>query len=94
MEGSPWKTSLPKLNCGFLTGTSFCFITCIGDAFFILKTHYTLVMLIADKPRQPADHPHSFFLNGAGPDGPGRFIPAVGELQRGPEQKEKLQHGP
>jgi hypothetical protein len=35
-----------------------------------------------------------FFLNGAGPDGCGRFIPAMGELQRGPEGKEKLQHGP
>jgi hypothetical protein len=35
-----------------------------------------------------------FFLNGAGPKGPGSFIPAVGELlQEGPENKRKLQTG-
>jgi hypothetical protein len=30
--------------------------------------------------------------NGAGPDGPGRFISVVGELQKGPKENEKLQH--
>jgi hypothetical protein len=35
-----------------------------------------------------------FFLNGAGPKGPGSFIPAVGvQLQEGLENKGKIQIG-
>jgi hypothetical protein len=73
-----------------------------------LKLRYTLsnalmkeIFLIPYSALTPTTRPcnatttdEQFFFEQNGPEGP-RFIPAVGDdLQRGPKEKQKLQHGP